>query len=50
MLAVSALTKVFGGFQAVSSVSFEVKEGEILGLIGPNGSARAPPSISSPAR
>jgi branched-chain amino acid transport system ATP-binding protein len=41
MLAVEGLTKRFGGYLAVSQVSFEVRQGEILGLIGPNGSGKS---------
>jgi branched-chain amino acid transport system ATP-binding protein len=40
MLVVSGLTKKFGGFLALNAVSFEVRQGEILGLIGPNGSGK----------
>jgi len=40
LLAVSGLSKSFGGVRAVSGVSFELREGELLGIIGPNGSGK----------
>ena len=39
-LEVHGLTKDFGGLRAVDGVTFTLNEGEIMGLIGPNGSGK----------
>ena len=39
-LEVEALTKSFGGLQAVKNVRFRMEQKEILGLIGPNGAGK----------
>jgi len=40
MISVRELTKLYGTFTAVDSISFDVGAGEILGLVGPNGAGK----------
>ena len=41
MLKVTNLKKRFGDFEAVKGISFEVKQGEVLGFLGPNGAGKS---------
>ena len=40
LLAIEALSRSFGGLQAVSKVTFGIRAGEVVGVIGPNGSGK----------
>lgn len=40
LLTVKNLTKMFGGLAAVSDLDFDLREGELLALVGPNGSGK----------
>lgn len=41
ILEVKNLVKNFGSFTALSGISFDVKEGKILGFLGPNGAGKS---------
>ncbi len=36
MIEIKNVTKKYGDFTAVDDISFDVKDGEIVGLLGPN--------------
>src|SRR5690554_7607238 len=40
VLACNNISRWFGGLHAVKHVSMEIRKGEILGLVGPNGSGK----------
>jgi ABC-2 type transport system ATP-binding protein len=40
LIEITALTKIYGSTPAVSDLSFQVKGGEVLGLVGPNGAGK----------
>lgn len=41
MIEVNGLTKYYGSFKALDSVSFHVDKGEVLGFLGPNGAGKS---------
>ncbi len=41
VIEIKNLTKKYGGVKAVNDISFEVKQGEILGFLGPNGAGKS---------
>lgn len=41
MIEIKNVSKKYGNFTAVDDISFEVKDGEILGLLGPNGAGKS---------
>ena len=46
VIALSHITKDYGGGHGVFDVSFAVEQGEVFGFLGPNGAGKTPPSAS----
>lgn len=41
MIQVKNVTKKYGNFKAIDDISFEVKDGEVVGFLGPNGAGKS---------
>jgi ABC-type multidrug transport system ATPase subunit len=46
MITIENLTKKFGGVTAAEGLTFQVKEGEVFGFLGPNGAGDLLPENS----